>query len=83
MRQGCEETVIIIVTHNPNLAVACDAEQIISAKLDQTAGNRVEYTSGAIEHAEINRIAMNILEGTRPAFENRDSKYFEGRTPPV
>lgn len=68
---------IIIVTHNPNLAVACDAEQIICARLDQTAGNRVEYTVGAIEAPPINRLLINILEGTRPAFDNRDAKYFE------
>jgi hypothetical protein len=68
---------IIIVTHNPNLAVACDAEQIICARLDQTAGNRIEYTVGAIEAPPINRLLINILEGTRPAFDNRDAKYFD------
>jgi hypothetical protein len=67
---------IIIVTHNPNLAVACDAEQIICASLDPKDGNRVCYTSGAIEDPTINRLLIDILEGTRPAFNNRGSKYF-------
>ncbi len=67
---------IIIVTHNPNLAVACDAEQVIGASLDARDGNRVNYVSGAIEDPTINQLVIDILEGTRPAFDNRDLKYF-------
>src|SRR5438128_4260794 len=74
---------IIIVTHNPNLAVACDAEQIVCAKMDQANGNRVDYISGAIEDPQINQLLINILEGTRPAFVNRDAKYFEVPIGPV
>lgn len=66
---------IIIVTHNPNLAVVCDADQIIYASIDKTAGNNVTYTSGAIENLILNNHILNVLEGTRPAFDNRDSKY--------
>lgn len=74
---------IIIVTHNSNLAVACDAEQIIYARMDQMAGNRVEYIAGAIEDPQINRLLMDVLEGTRPAFENRDAKYFDESARPA
>lgn len=66
---------IIIVTHNPNLAVVCDADQVIHASLDKHAANRVRYVAGAIENPEINELLVNILEGTRPAFDNRDRKY--------
>ncbi len=66
---------IIIVTHNPNLAVVCDADQIIYAQLDKKAGNCVSYISGAIENPVINRKILDVLEGTRPAFDNRDAKY--------
>ncbi|MCJ7581754.1 MAG: AAA family ATPase [Candidatus Aminicenantes bacterium] len=66
---------IIIVTHNPNLAVVCDADQIIYAAIDKTDGNKVMYNSGAIENPEINEHIVNVLEGTRPAFDNRDNKY--------
>ena len=66
---------IIIVTHNPNLAVVCDADQIIHASLDKDDGNRVAYTCGAIENPEMNRKVLDVLEGTRPAFENREWKY--------
>jgi hypothetical protein len=67
---------IIMVTHSPNIAVVCDAEQIIHAHIDRSARNAVIYTMGAIESPEINRYLVDVLEGTRPAFGNRDAKYF-------
>jgi predicted ATPase len=66
---------IIIVTHNPNLAVVCDADQIIHAAMDKKSGNRITYTCGAIEAPAMNRRVVDVLEGTRPAFENREGKY--------
>jgi hypothetical protein len=41
---------IFIVTHNPNLAVVCDADQIVLCSIDKENGNRVIYTSGALEN---------------------------------
>lgn len=66
---------IIIVTHNANLAVVCDAEQVIYAKIDKTSKNQVIYEAGGIENPAINRRIVDVLEGTMPAFTNRDSKY--------
>jgi ABC-type lipoprotein export system ATPase subunit len=66
---------LIVVTHNPNLAVVCDADQVICASVDKENKNKVTYESGTIENPEINKKILDILEGTRPAFENRDSKY--------
>ena len=66
---------IIVVTHNPNLAVACDAEQVIRAVHDPAASPRIQYRSGAIENPAINKDIIDVLEGTRPAFDNRDAKY--------
>jgi hypothetical protein len=43
--------------------------------LDKKANWRIGYTSGAIENPEINKAIVDILEGTMPAFANRDSKY--------
>src|ERR1017187_10049373 len=40
---------IVMVTHNPNLAVVCDAEQVICAEIRKDNGNEVRYISGAIE----------------------------------
>jgi DNA repair exonuclease SbcCD ATPase subunit len=66
---------VIVVTHNPNLAVVCDAEQIIHAQRD-TGSNAIIYEAGAIENPTMNKHVIDVLEGTRPAFDNRDSKYF-------
>ena len=68
---------IIIVTHNPNLAVVCDADQVIYAELDKLNGNKVTYECGAIEDPLLNKRIIDVLEGTRPAFDNRDDKYQE------
>jgi len=67
---------LFIVTHNPNLAVVCDAEQVIAASIDKANKERVIYISGAIENPLINRKIIDILEGTKPAFKKRESKYF-------
>jgi len=66
---------VFIVTHNPNLAVVCDAEQIIYAKLEKENNYKMNYVSGAIENPNINKLIVDVLEGTRPAFDNRDAKY--------
>lgn len=67
---------VIIVTHNPNIAIACDAEQIICSKIDKKE-NRIEYISGSIENEQIRKHVVDILEGTLPAFTLRRLKYFE------
>lgn len=65
---------VIVVTHNPNIAIACDAEQVIISEIDK-ASKKITYTSGGIESDEINAKIVEILEGTRPAFSLRESKY--------
>jgi ABC-type lipoprotein export system ATPase subunit len=66
---------IIMATHNPNLAVVADAEQIIHVSIDKKNDNTFHFYTGGIEDAEINRRAVDILEGTLPAFDNRRLKY--------
>jgi ABC-type lipoprotein export system ATPase subunit len=66
---------ILIVTHNPNLAVVADAEQIIHVTIDKKNQNDFDYVAGAIENPTINALVVDILEGTRPAFDNRRLKY--------
>ena len=75
IKKAKEQRQVIIVTHNPNLAVVCDADQVIYCEMDKPAGNRITYTTGAIENPVINRHIVDVLEGTRPAFEMRDAKY--------
>ena len=66
---------IIMVTHNPNLAVVCDAEQIIFASFERKGGSEITYTSGSIESPLINKCVVDVLEGTKRAFDNRGGKY--------
>ena len=66
---------IIMVTHNPNLAVVCDAEQIIHATFNRKNGAQISYNSGSIEDGTINRAVVDVLEGTKIAFNNRGQKY--------
>jgi predicted ATP-dependent endonuclease of OLD family len=69
---------IIIVTHNPNLAVGADAEQIIYVELDKKDGlNIFSSETGSIENPMINKRIVEILEGTMPAFDKRRLRYFE------
>ena len=67
---------VILVTHNPNIAVACDSEQVIVAEIDKKI-NSIKYISGSIEDKEINRKIVEILEGTFPAFNLRECKYIK------
>lgn len=66
---------ILMVTHNPNLAVVCDAEQIICAQFDRRKRSTISYYAGSIEEANSNANVVTILEGTKPAFDNRSRKY--------
>lgn len=69
---------IVIVTHNPNLAVVCDSEQFIHASIDRENANAVCYTSGALEESNFKKVVIDKLEGTPPAFDNRKNKYSFG-----
>lgn len=66
---------VLMVTHNANLAVACDAEQVIVCSIERDGSNKISYEAGAIEELNLNQSIVNILEGTKPAFENRRRKY--------
>jgi wobble nucleotide-excising tRNase len=79
IKEAKKKRQIIIVTHNPNLAVVCDADQIIHCEMKKEEKNKITYTSGAIENPKINKALIDILEGTQPAFDNRDQKYYAER----
>lgn len=73
---------VVIVTHNPNLAVVCDADQVIHANIDKTNGNKITYVTGALENPEMIKYVTDVLEGTRWAFDVRGYKYEIGGFPP-
>lgn len=63
---------VIIVTHNANLVVNADAEQVIIASNEDEI---LTYASGSIENVTIRGQICNILEGGRDAFTKREQKY--------
>lgn len=65
---------IIIVTHNANLVVNTDADQVIVANAGAHRPGRLPemtYTSGGLENPAIRQQVCEILEGGRHAFEER------------
>jgi ABC-type Mn2+/Zn2+ transport system ATPase subunit len=65
---------IIIVTHNANLVVNTDADQVIIAKAGAHApGNlpQISYQSGGLENNDIRKSVCEILEGGEEAFKER------------
>ncbi|MBX3315759.1 MAG: hypothetical protein KF902_02725 [Phycisphaeraceae bacterium] len=69
---------VFLVTHNPNLAVVCDADQVVYASMDKQNGNAITYISGALENPQISQFVTDVLEGTRWAFGVRGAKYEVG-----
>jgi len=63
---------VIIVTHNANIVVNADAEQVIVAENNE---ERLSYRSGSLENPDINSAVCNILEGGKIAFQQRRNKY--------
>ena len=63
---------IIISTHNANLVVNADAEQVIVANNNE---EELTYISGSLENKDIVDKVCSILEGGKIAFENRSNKY--------
>lgn len=63
---------IIIITHNANLVVNADAEQIVVARNNN---EKLSYLSGSLENPEVNKHICEILEGGREAFKKREKKY--------
>jgi AAA domain, putative AbiEii toxin, Type IV TA system len=65
---------IIIVTHNANLVVNADADQIIVAKAAHHKKGGlpdISYVSGGLENSEIRKHVCEILEGGEAAFVER------------
>ena len=75
IRDAKKNRQVILVTHNPNLAVGADAEQVVYVKLEKSENYKFSFESGAIENPRINQKMIDILEGTQPAFVKRRLKY--------
>jgi len=73
LRRAKERRQVIIVTHNANIAVLGDAEQIIVLKAMDEKGMIV--STGSIDHPETRKHACAILEGSEEAFVRRAKIY--------
>lgn len=77
-RKICSRRQVIIVTHNPNLVVNTDVDQVIVANMESPDGNglpSLSYQSGSIEKRQIRDLACRTLEGGEEAFVDRERRY--------
>jgi ABC-type Mn2+/Zn2+ transport system ATPase subunit len=73
LRRAKERRQIIIVTHNANIAILSDVEQIIVLKSNS---ERAEIKArGSIDDPGTRDFACNILEGSKEAFTTRAKIY--------
>lgn len=73
LRRAKERRQVIIVTHNANVAVLGDAEQIIVMKANNDHSEIV--SRGSIDRSETRDAACAILEGAKEAFTRRAKMY--------
>jgi ABC-type cobalamin/Fe3+-siderophores transport system ATPase subunit len=73
LRLAKERRQIIIVTHNPNIAILGDAELVIILK--STNDKSMIVSRGSIDETQTKDIACNILEGAKEAFQRRAKIY--------
>jgi energy-coupling factor transporter ATP-binding protein EcfA2 len=65
---------VIMVTHNANLVINTNADQVIIAEAGphpHGALPPISYSSGGLENAEIRKRVCDILEGGEVAFQER------------
>jgi AAA domain, putative AbiEii toxin, Type IV TA system len=84
IKKAKEKRQIILVTHNPNLVVATDAEQVIVATAERPNTQsypRIAYICGSLEHSHnddfhgIRQAVCTLLEGGQEAFKAREGRY--------
>lgn len=73
LRRAKERRQVIIVTHNANIAVLGDAEQLIVFKSNSEHSKIV--ARGSIDDNDARDAACKILEGAREAFTRRARIY--------
>jgi energy-coupling factor transporter ATP-binding protein EcfA2 len=87
-REAKKRRQVIIITHNPNLVVNTDAEQVIIAHCQFGADGlpAITYSLGSLEaltadgpmQGSIRDEVCRVLEGGREAFKMRERRYGEG-----
>ena len=73
-----EKRQLIIASHNPNLLVIGDAELVLHFThfTPPQSGSQVGISvQGGIDNADVRSIVANVMEGGKPAFQLRMSRY--------
>ncbi|MEP6468188.1 MAG: TrlF family AAA-like ATPase [Chloroflexota bacterium] len=77
-RLAAKRRQIVMVTHNANLVVNTDSDQVIvaRAKRDKPQGlPHVTYEAGGLEDPDIREAVCSLLEGGKEAFRLRGERY--------
>ena len=69
-----EQRQIIVCTHDPNILVGGDAEQVIVLEAHSDRKGAVG-THGSIDNDDIVNTVIDLLEGGAEAFETRRRRY--------
>jgi len=82
LRRAKKERQVILITHNPNLVVATDADLVVVATATKGPGAlhpRISYRTGGLEDSygsdSIREKVCTLLEGGREAFRTRENRY--------
>ncbi len=74
IRQLKPSTQFVFATHNPNILVLGDSEQVVICQYHDDE-NRIEFRHGSIDSPDIQQTAINIMEGGQEAFDRRKNVY--------
>ncbi len=77
-RDAAKRRQIIMVTHNANLVVNTDSDQVIVAEAQRTSPTalpQVRYVAGGLEDSDIRSHVCRLLEGGEDAFRKRGQRY--------
>ena len=72
IKQKKEDVQFIFATHNANIPVLGDSEQVIAVDYKET---QIGVTAGSIDDKEIQKKVVDIMEGGREAFTKRTEIY--------
>jgi len=70
-----EKRQIIVATHNPNIVVLGDAEQVAVLDAISDVEGKVEKPQASVDHPFIIKRIIELLEGGKEAFETRRKRY--------
>ena len=77
-REATGRRQIIMVTHNANLVVNTDSDQVIVAQAKRGSPKplpRITYEAGGLEDPAIRAHVCRLLEGGEAAFRRRGQRY--------